>query len=202
MTTPNQTTRLRDAIAEIDALFEKATARPWVADCHVAELGSGEDDRAHVIGSYGNYAKQCLVRELSTMEGNSLERQHADAKLIALLVTSWPLLRSALLDVREWQDGRKSTGMRDEEDREIFEGDWIQFNVTFFDGNFKDEPISGKIVYVPELMSFQLVNVQSDYWRQYTGGDDSTYAPFSELNFTEADLRIIDPPQPPAQDGE
>lgn len=92
---------------------------------------------------------------------------------------------------------RKSTGMHDEDGREIFEGDWVQFNVTFFDGNFKDEPISGKIVYVPELMSFQLVNVQSDYWREYTGGDDSTYAPFSELNFTEADFRIIEPPALP-----
>jgi hypothetical protein len=96
---------------------------------------------------------------------------------------------------------RKSTGMHDEYGREIFEGDWVQFNVCFFDGNFKNEPISGKIVYVPELMSFQLVNVQSDYWREYTGGDDSTYQPFSELNFTEADFRVIDPPPaPPAPD--
>lgn len=85
-----------ELVAEIDALYEKATPRPWVADCHVAEIGTGEDDRAHVIGGYGNYAKQCLVRELSTMEGNSTARQHADAKLIATLVTNWPALKQSL----------------------------------------------------------------------------------------------------------
>ena len=95
----------------------------------------------------------------------------------------------------EFLSAPKSTGMRDTKGREIFEGDWVEFNVTFFDGNFRDEPISGKIVYVPDLMSFQLVNVQSDYWREYTGGDDSAYQPFSELNFGDADFLIIDPPQ-------
>ena len=73
----NPLDQLREANAE-------RTRGPWIADPHVGQPGSGDQDRANVIGAFGDYAKQCLVRELTTEEGNSTARQFADARFIAL----------------------------------------------------------------------------------------------------------------------
>lgn len=137
-----------------------------------------------------------LLREIAAIAGEHISDALSKGFNVDTMIMADAILSA--LPASGWRDERKSTGAKDDEGREIFEGDWVEFNVSFFDGNFRDEPISGKVVYVPELMSFQLVNVQSDYWREYTGGDDSTYQPFSELTYCESDFRIIDPPLPDA----
>lgn len=88
-------TNLPDWIQEAEKLAEKATELPWVADIFNAEPGDvHQTDRANVIGAYGNYAKRCLVRELTAMSGNITSRQQADAELIVHLVNNFPHIKA------------------------------------------------------------------------------------------------------------
>lgn len=83
------------------------------------------------------------------------------------------------------------TGLQDCDGRDIYEGDFVEFTVWWFDGNQRETQLTGEIVWSDCHMSFQLKGVVNDEWRRHTGYDDDSYTPFSMLNFEDADFRVI-----------
>lgn len=95
------------------------------------------------------------------------------------------------------------TGMTDSDGREIYEGDFVEFTVWWFDGNIAESQLTGQIVWADDLMSFQLKGVKNEEWERYTGCNDDDYlTPFSALTFIDADFRVITrPDQSRSKDG-
>lgn len=85
------------------------------------------------------------------------------------------------------------TGLKDSQDKKIYEGDIVKFTVWWFDGNEAHTELTGTIVYSNENMSFQLKGVKNKEWESHTGfnGCRDYYTPFSELTFDEADFEVI-----------
>lgn len=85
------------------------------------------------------------------------------------------------------------TGFNDESDQNIYDGDIVQFTYWWFDGNVAESLLTGTIVYSDACMSFQLKGVKNKEWERHTGyeNDNEYLTSFSELNFEEADFKVI-----------
>lgn len=85
------------------------------------------------------------------------------------------------------------TGLHDDNDEEIYEGDIVQFTYWYFDGNHSDSILIGEVIYIPEMLSFALRGVKNKEWIHHIGGKDgdSDTAPFSMWNFDESDFSVI-----------
>ena len=81
----------------------------------------------------------------------------------------------------------------DAENGAVWEHEIIEFTIWWCDGNERDSILRGEVVYSPHNMSFQLRGIRNQEWLRHTGynENDNFLTPFSELNFTEADIKIL-----------
>jgi uncharacterized phage protein (TIGR01671 family) len=83
------------------------------------------------------------------------------------------------------------TGLKDSDDKDIFEGDFVEFTYWWFDGAMeRDSTLSGVITYEAKHMSFALRGIKNKAWLQHVGEKDSDTAMFAFFNFAEADFHV------------
>ncbi|MEO1306146.1 MAG: hypothetical protein AAFV37_14325, partial [Pseudomonadota bacterium] len=100
MTTPNQTTRLRDAIAEIDRHYKLAHFSTRL----IAEQDSSDYPERFFLSDKLTSCDLTAFAELNVRDRPDAPDPRQASLAIATLVNAWPTIRSALLDVREWRD--------------------------------------------------------------------------------------------------
>ena len=85
------------------------------------------------------------------------------------------------------------TGLKDMNDKKIFEGDVVNFTYWWFDGSPRESNLRGEIVYIDSSISFGLKHVKNSDWCNHVGVDTKvgdTYS-FATWLFEEADFEVI-----------
>lgn len=87
----------------------------------------------------------------------------------------------------------QSTGLKDREECDVYEGDIVRLTYWYFDGNEAETELVGVVCYIPEEASYGLRHITNKEWIEHIGGkegDEDTQS-FGGWTFSPEDMQII-----------